>query len=1019
MRRLVVGGVSAVTLAGVGVVGLSVPASATSTFSVTRLAGPDRFATAAAIAAAAYPKGAATVILASGLAANISDSLAASYLAGQLNGGAGAPILLTNPTSLPASTTAALKSLGATNVIVVGGSAAVADSVIATLSAAPYNLSVTRVAGPNRFATSMALDTVVGDMTVGTAGGSTAAGPTTVTTNGVTLSSSAAVPGGTVTGILANPSSVSALTVSGAGLTNQALTVNATTGAFSFVVPASTPAGASTLVFTTTAANGTGNTQGTTVLTINPANGSTVSGQKFAIVADGQNANLVDSLGAAPVAFADHFPILLVNGPTGTLSPAQLAFLKSEGISSDVLVVGGTAAVGTAVYAQLTANGQTPINVAGTNRSATSMALADFAINNFGFSTTTFDIASGDQGHLIDSLSGGPYGGTRTPPAPTLITASVTDPGSVTAFATEHAGTEQSAVIFGGTAAVASTVKADIIAAGQTAAPLTAGSVTVTTSSTPIGGTVAGAVTTPALVKSVTVSGCGLASAPVSFNSTTGAFSITLPASQGAGNCTLTFTATLINGTMLTSTASVAVTAPTVVVPTSGPTTGLGTPPTAGEDAPVLVSAAITANNFKGLAPSIVQFTFSQPVTPNAKDLADFSLQGYNVARPPANPLSVSEDASNPNVIDASYPPSVDVASYTIAVVSNDASPAVKGNSGLGNGLAAPLGSVTLSGSSGPSSTTEGSTTAPDLVSASVNPANNKQVFFTFDKPVESVLNGTGFGYNSVPGTTKSVGATVTAGSDTVVATFTGSAALASNFFVDQGAVKGAATGASGLNPTGAIDSSGLFLNAVTPVTGNAFEYNFVFNQTVKAGPAADYKVFLNNATELSGHNVVATNGNTVTVDFSPLLNAANAADVTLGAVVSGAAHNVPSSLVNDVSVEAITGLLVNGGVTDGPDLQSATANAAARTVTYTFNQPVAAIVPGAFFVINAAGAPTFANSIAVQGDTIVATYGPAIDTAVGAGVTNPTGAEAGNTLPGVVNATGEVNAPGDVTLAP
>lgn len=1018
MRRLVVGGVSAVTLAGVGVVGLSVPASATSTFSVSRLAGPDRFATAAAIATAAYPKGAATVILASGLAANISDSLAASYLAGQLNGGAGAPILLTNPTSLPASTIAALKTLGATHVIVVGGSAAVADSIIATLSAGPYNLSVTRVAGPNRFATSMALDTVSGHMTVGTAGGASPAAAAS-TTNGVTLTNPAVVPGGTVNGILANPSSVSALTVSGAGLANQALTVNATTGAFSFVVPSNTPAGADTLVFTATPSNGTAATQGTVVLTVNPANGSTVSGQKFAIVADGQNANLVDSLGSAPVAFANHFPILLVNGPMGTLSAAQLAFLKSEGISSDVLVVGGTAAVGTQVYSQLVNNGQTPINVAGTNRSATSMALADFAINNFGFSTTTFDIASGAQGHLIDSLSGGPYGGTRTPPAPTLITASVTDPGNVTAFASEHAGTEQSAVIFGGTAAVDTTVRIEVTAAGQVAAPLTAGSVTTTTTSVPIGGTVSGLVTTPALVKTVTVSGCGLSSAPVTFSSTTGAFVFTIPSTQGAGTCTLTYTATLLSGATLTSTASITVTTPVPVVPVSGATTGLGTPPVAGEDAPVLTGAAITANNFKGLSPSIVQFTFSQPVTPNKADLADFALQGYNVGRPSAHPISVSEDAANPNVIDAAYPPSVDVASYTIAVVDNDATPAVRGNSGVGAGLGAPLGSVPLSGSTGPSSTTTGSTTAPDLVSATVNPANNHQVFYTFDKPVESITNPTGFGYNKVPGIVGSISAALTPGSDTVTATFAGSAALASNFFVDQGAVQGAAAGSGGANPTGAVDTSGLYLTGITPVSGNAFEYNFVFNQAVGAGPASDYQLFLNNASEISGSTVVATNGNTVTVDFSPTLTAANAADVTLGAVVKGAAHNIPSGLVNDVSAAPISGLLVNGGLTDGPDLQSAVANTALRTVTYTFNQAITFPKASAYFVINAAGAPTFASSVAVQGDTAVATFGAAIDTAVGAGVTNPRGLEAGNNSTGAFNANFEANAPGDVTLAP
>ncbi|MGH9072387.1 MAG: cell wall-binding repeat-containing protein, partial [Acidimicrobiales bacterium] len=199
MRRLVVGGVSAVTMAGVGVVGLSVPAGATSSFHINTLAGPNRFATAAAIATAAYPNGAATVIVASGLTSHISDSLAASYLAGQLNGGKGAPILLSEPDTIPPETLAALKTLGATHVIVVGGSSAVSDTAISALTSA--GLIVNRVAGPDRFATSMALDSVVGSTKIGTAGGGAGSGGSTTSSNGVTLTSSQVQPGGTVNGI--------------------------------------------------------------------------------------------------------------------------------------------------------------------------------------------------------------------------------------------------------------------------------------------------------------------------------------------------------------------------------------------------------------------------------------------------------------------------------------------------------------------------------------------------------------------------------------------------------------------------------------------------------------------------------------------------------------------------------------------------------------------------------------------------------------------------------------------------
>ncbi|MGH9127719.1 MAG: cell wall-binding repeat-containing protein [Acidimicrobiales bacterium] len=1005
MRRLVVGGVSAVTMAGVGVVGLSGSAGATSTFSISRLSGPSRFSTAAAIAAAAYPKGAATVILASGLEANISDSLASSYLAGQLNGGAGAPILLTNPNAVPAETTAALKSLGTTNIIVVGGSAAVSDSVVTTLS---KTYTVTRVSGANRFLTAAAIDSVSGDMTVGTAGGAKASGPSTPTSNGVTLNTTSAQPGGTVSGTLANPTTVKTLTLGGIGSSTQTLTVNQTTGSFSFTVPAGQASGAITLVFTTTPTNGAAATQGTTVLTVNPANGNTYTGQRFAIVADGQDANLVDSLGAAPVAFAEHFPILLVNGPTGTLSAAQLAFLKSNGVSSDVLIVGGSGAVGSQVATQITANGQTPVNVAGTNRSGTSEALAEFAINNLGFSTSTFDIASGAPGHLIDSLSGGPYGGTRTPPAPTLITTDVNNPGSVPDFATKYSGTETSAVVFGGSAAVSDASIALITTAGQAAgAP---GSVSLITSTVPIGGTITGTVSTPALVKSLTVSGCGLSSAPVNVNSS-GGFAVSIPASQAAGTCTLTFTATLTNGTTVTSTESVTVTG------TSVNNTGFGTPPTAGESAPVLIGATITANNFGKAANSTVQFTFSGPVT--AQVAHDFSLAGYDTERAVAA-TAATTDGSNPNVVDANFSPFVDVASYTFAVAENTGNgagaSAARGSSGTDAGKNNPLGSVSLSGSSGPASTTSGLTTGPNLLSAAVNPANLKEVTYTFDKPVgAAVAADFGVGRN-----TKGVAfdPTYLPGTTTVPVDFAANQSGATRFWVlEEGAF-----GTGGPNATESVGSPS-DLVSVTPVAGNDFQYDFTFNSSntsVTAGPAADFVLYTNDGTEYVGQHVVATlTNNTVRVDFSPGLTEMAVANLTLGTVEHGAVTLNPSGNKSGVGSEPISGLVTSGNATDGPQLQSASTVPGTNTVTYTFNQPVFFNVSGGFFVIDAAGKPKFATGVADQGNTEVVTFAPAaLATAVGAGVTaDGYGFEGGGHLDATTNIQGFANPPGDVTL--
>lgn len=112
---------------------------------VERLSGTDRFETAAKIAMEVAPAGVDTVVLASGR--GFADALAAASYAA-VNG---YPILLTEKNSLPAATKKAVEDLGATNVIVVGGTGVIAASAVADLP------GVVRVSGSNREATSVAL----------------------------------------------------------------------------------------------------------------------------------------------------------------------------------------------------------------------------------------------------------------------------------------------------------------------------------------------------------------------------------------------------------------------------------------------------------------------------------------------------------------------------------------------------------------------------------------------------------------------------------------------------------------------------------------------------------------------------------------------------------------------------------------------------------------------------------------------------------------------------------------------
>jgi putative cell wall-binding protein len=111
---------------------------------VRRIAGDSRVDTAALIARElGTPDG--RVIVASG--ASFADALAvAPYAAAER-----LPIILTERDALPADAVAALRAIGATETLVVGGAAVVSDAVLAAVPAG------TRIAGVDRFATAIAV----------------------------------------------------------------------------------------------------------------------------------------------------------------------------------------------------------------------------------------------------------------------------------------------------------------------------------------------------------------------------------------------------------------------------------------------------------------------------------------------------------------------------------------------------------------------------------------------------------------------------------------------------------------------------------------------------------------------------------------------------------------------------------------------------------------------------------------------------------------------------------------------
>jgi putative cell wall-binding protein len=94
-------------------------------FGVTRIAGADRFGTAAQIAASAFPSGSARAYVATGTA--FPDALAGSAVAASQN----APLLTTQGSCFSASTLQELAQLGASSVTVIGGTSAVSASTAA------------------------------------------------------------------------------------------------------------------------------------------------------------------------------------------------------------------------------------------------------------------------------------------------------------------------------------------------------------------------------------------------------------------------------------------------------------------------------------------------------------------------------------------------------------------------------------------------------------------------------------------------------------------------------------------------------------------------------------------------------------------------------------------------------------------------------------------------------------------------------------------------------------------------
>lgn len=294
---------------------------------VERLAGADRYATAAAVSRASYAPGVPVAYVATG--ANFPDALAAGAAAARRGG----PVLLVTGSSIPGSTATELARLDPAEIVVVGGEATVSSGLIAQLEGYATTGRVRRLAGANRYATAAAISrdafgpgvevayvatgTNFPDALAGVAAAGSRGGPVLLTTPNELAAETAAE--------LARLDPRRIVVLGGTSVVSAAVADRL--GAYA---PVSRVSGA--------------NRYATAVA----VSRSTFGPSQVVFVATG--ANFPDALGGGPVAGSVPGPLLLV---PGTSVPEDVASELQRLAPGRVVILGGTGVVSAGVASQI------------------------------------------------------------------------------------------------------------------------------------------------------------------------------------------------------------------------------------------------------------------------------------------------------------------------------------------------------------------------------------------------------------------------------------------------------------------------------------------------------------------------------------------------------------------------------------------------------------------------------------------------------------------------------------------
>ncbi len=296
------------------------PAAAAEPTAPVRLAGPERIATAVAVSRAGW-KSAATVVLAR--ADEPADALSGSPLAADND----APLLLSSRDRLSATTAAEITRLGAREVLVLGGRAALADDVVADVRR--LGVSARRISGPNRYATAAAVADEL-DPAAGGAAYVVGSWQEALAVSGVAARRTAA---GTPTPIL----------LAGAELPTETRTALTRLGVREVLVGASVGAAARDALATTAAVTPVGTTD---IYTTSLAAARSETAADAVVLATGRD--YPDGLSAG--AFAARTDAVLLLTPTDRALAPQVSFAQERGVGR-LYVAGGTQAVQDGVVA--------------------------------------------------------------------------------------------------------------------------------------------------------------------------------------------------------------------------------------------------------------------------------------------------------------------------------------------------------------------------------------------------------------------------------------------------------------------------------------------------------------------------------------------------------------------------------------------------------------------------------------------------------------------------------------------